>query len=101
ALELVRRTGVGQQLLAAISVQNIYANLSRLATARGYPREPHQAPDQYLPELVVAFRGYQDALERITDAYMRVHYGDHDIAKEDLRRIQEDYRAIRSDPSGG
>lgn len=98
-LELARRIGIGQQLLAAISVQNIYANLSRLARARNHPRKPYQPPDHYMQELVLAFGGHEEALQRITDAYMQVHYGDHDIAREDLRQIQEDYRTIRDDVS--
>jgi hypothetical protein len=45
---LVRRFGMSRQLLAAVSVQNIYANLCRLARQRGYPRRP-PSPDAYLP----------------------------------------------------
>lgn len=100
-LALARRIGIGQQLLAAISVQNIYANLSRLASARDHPRKPYQPPDRYLQELVIAFGGHEEALQRITDAYMQVHYGDHDITRENLRQIQVDYHAIRGDIARG
>ena len=46
---LARRYGVSRQLLAAVSVQNIYANVARLARARGYAWRPAQPPDDYLP----------------------------------------------------
>jgi len=92
---LIRRFGLGGHLLAAVSVQNIYANLCRLARERGYPRRPAQPPDAYLPVLVQAFAGYEEPLARITAAYMRVHYGDHPVTMAELSRLREDYRAVR------
>jgi hypothetical protein len=95
---LVRRFGVSRQLLAAVSVQNIYANLCRLARQRGYPRRPAQPPDAYLPVLTQAFAGHEEALERITAAYMRVHYGDRPVGMDELFALRADYRAVRQEP---
>ena len=95
AAGLIRRFGIGTHLLAAISVQNIYANVSRLARDRGYPRRPAQPPDDYLPVLVRALGGFEDQLARITAAYMRVHYGDHPVSRAELAQLREDYRAVR------
>jgi hypothetical protein len=95
AAGLIRRFGVGNRLLAAISVQNIYANVTRLARGRGYPRRPAQPPDDYLPVLVRAFEGYEEQLGRITAAYMRVHYGDHPVIRAELAQLREDYRVVR------
>ncbi len=98
---LVRRYGLGRDLLAAISVQNMYANLCRLADRRGYGRKPAQPPDVYLPTLAQAFPDCDDALERITAAYMRVHYGDRPVTGDELVRIREDYLATRqAEPAG-
>jgi hypothetical protein len=93
---LVRRFGVSRQLLAAISVQNMYANLCRLAGQRGYPRHPALPPDRYLPVLVEAFGGHQGALSRLTVAYMRVHYGDRAVSFGELARLRRDYDEARS-----
>jgi hypothetical protein len=93
---LVRRFGVGRELLAAISVQNMYANLCRLAGQRGYSRHPAQPPDRYLPILVEAFGGHQGALSRITNAYMRVHYGDRAVSFGELARLRGDYDEVRT-----
>jgi hypothetical protein len=82
-------------LLAAISVQNIYANLCRLARQRGYPRHPAQPPDDYLPVLAQAFSGQEEALTRITAAYMRVHYGDRPVTPDELAEVRRDYRLVR------
>ena len=95
AAELIRRFGLSTHLLAAISVQNIYANVSRLARDRGYPRRPAQPPDDYLPLLVRALGGFEQQLARITAAYMRVHYGDHPVSRAELAQLREDYRVVR------
>lgn len=96
---LAGRFPLGSQLLAAISVQNMYANLTRMARRRGHPRRPAQPPDEYLPVLALAFPGQDAALERLTAAYMRVHYGDRTISRDELAQIRQDYHAVRqSDP---
>jgi hypothetical protein len=92
---LARRYGVGRQLLAAVSVENIYANICRLARRRGYGRAPSQPPDAYLPVLERAFGGHGEELGRITTAYMRVHYGDRPVTPDELAAIREAYRALR------
>lgn len=95
---LVRRYGVRRGLLAAISMENIYANLCRLARQRGHPRRPSQPPDDYLPVLVRAFGGHEEALARLTNAYMQVHYGDQPLSWSDLARLRADYQRIQAEP---
>jgi hypothetical protein len=93
---LVKRYGLSRQLLAAISVQNIYANLCRIANRRGHPRHCAQPPDDYLPSLNKAFGPEaEEALSRITWAYMRVHYGDKPIGVVELTQLQRDYHLVR------
>ena len=96
--DLVRRYGLGTQLLAAISIQNIYANTSRLARLRGFPRPTAQPPDLYLPALQAAFPGCGDELAHITEAYMRVEYGDQALDNIELDRLRADYRRVRATP---
>jgi hypothetical protein len=95
---LVRRFGLSRQLLAAISVQNIYANLCRLARQRGHPRRPAQPPDDYLPVLARAFPGQEEPLGRITAAYMRVHYGERPVSQAELACVRADYQRVRKVP---
>ena len=87
-------SGFGRDLLAAISVQNIYANLCRIGRQRGRPRLISQPPDAYLPVLAVVFPGEEERLRRITAAYMRVHYGAHPVSGEELAALREDYRVL-------
>jgi hypothetical protein len=100
-LSLVRRFGFSPQLLAAVSVQNIYANLCRLARLRGFPRRPAQPPDDYLRVLERVFTGQDAALARITAAYMRVHYGDRPVGAEELAGLRADYRQVRAAEGAG
>ena len=86
---------MSRQLLAAISVENIYANLCRLARQQGYPRRPSQPPDDYLPVLAQAFDDQKPPLARITASYMRVHYGDYTLTQDELTQIRADYLQIR------
>ena len=92
---LVGRYGVGRQLLAAISIENIYANLCRLARQQGYPRHPAQPPDAYLSVLNQVFIGQEAPLTRITASYMRVHYGGRILTPAELDQVRQDYRQIR------
>ncbi|MCC6458083.1 MAG: DUF4129 domain-containing protein [Caldilineaceae bacterium] len=98
---LLRRYGVGSQLLAAISVENIYANLSRLARRKGYPRHPAQGPDSYLPFLNQAFPGHASELNAITTAYLRVRYAERPITPQELAALKRAYAAITAPPQDG
>jgi len=93
---LVKRYGLSRRLLAAVSVQNIYANLCCIANQRGYPRHRAWPPDDYLPTLKKAFGPEaEEALSRITLAYMRVHYGDKPIGVAELAQLRKDYHLVR------
>jgi hypothetical protein len=95
---LLGRYGVSSQLLAAISVENIYANLSRIARRKGFPRHPAQGPDSYLPVLNQAFPGHEAELNDITAAYLRVRYAERPITSEELETLRAAYAAIIAPP---
>lgn len=92
---LVRRYGLGRELLDAISVENLYANLCRLARQRGQPRQPSEPPDDYLPRLALAFPGQEDGLSIITEAYMRVYYGEQTVSGDELTSLRAVYENVR------
>jgi len=93
---LVGRFGPGMRLYAAVSIRKIYANMARLAARQGFPRQPAQTPYEYLPTLGLAFPGCQAEATTITEAYVRVHYGEVPESIEDLQRIRECWQKIRS-----
>ncbi|MBX3014876.1 MAG: DUF4129 domain-containing protein [Caldilineaceae bacterium] len=95
--KLLRRYGFGPGLLAAISVQNIYANVCRLAAKQGHPRAPAQSPDEYLSHLLTAFPTQNEAITRLTTAYMRVHYGDRAVDETELAQLRADYVVLQEE----
>jgi hypothetical protein len=91
---LVGRFGPGMRLYAAVSIRKIYANMTRLAETQGFPRQPAQTPYEYLPALGLAFPDCRAEATVITEAYVRVHYGELPESIRDLQRIRECWRQI-------
>ena len=92
---LVGRFGPGMRLYAAVSIRKIYANMARLAERQGFPRQPAQTPYEYLPALGLAFPDWQVEATAITEAYVKVHYGEVPESIRDLQRIRECWQQIR------
>lgn len=93
---MVERFGPGLRLYAAVSIRKIYANMSRLAASQGFPRQPAQTPYEYMPALGLAFPDCQAEATVITEAYVRVHYGELPESIRELQRIRECWRQIYS-----
>jgi streptomycin 6-kinase len=49
-----------------------------------------------LPVLARVFPGQDEALTRITAAYMQVHYGDQPVGLAELAQLRQDYQKIRT-----
>ncbi len=93
---LVRRSGPGWGLLATLSIRRIYAQMARLAAARGYPRAPSETPYQYLSSLARAFPDGIDQARLITEAYVNVHYGELPETPEGLAAIRAAWAELRA-----
>ena len=92
---LVGRFGPGMRLYAAVSIRKIYANMARLAERQGFPRQPAQTPYEYLPALGLAFPDCQAEAAAITEAYVKVHYGETPESIRELQRIRECWQQIQ------
>lgn len=83
--------GVAQRLrphersAAAQRIRQIYAALLELSAARDHKRPPGATPLEFLPALEDAFPGGEDDLNAITQAYLRVRYGEY---PEDMGEAQ-------------
>lgn len=91
----VGRFGLGRRLYAAISVRYIYANVIRLAGQRGFPRPPARTPNEFLPILMRAFPGHEADLARLTEAYVRVHYGELPTEWAELEELRAGWERLR------
>jgi hypothetical protein len=92
---LVGQFGPGMRLYAAVSIRKIYANMARLAEREGYPRLPSQTPYEYLPALGLAFPNCRAEAAAITEAYVKVHYGQVPESAGELQRIRDNWQRIR------
>jgi hypothetical protein len=76
------------------SIRQIYASLVRLATAGGFPRREAETPYEYTSTLHQAFAGCDEEVRLITEAYVRVHYGERSFPTAYVQRIREAWLAI-------
>lgn len=98
AAAMVRQFGVGGDLMAAISVRNIYTNTCRLAKGRGFPRDKACTPYEYLAVLQLAFPEAQAEAAAITEAYVAVHYGELPASREQMEALREGYDRLKASP---
>jgi hypothetical protein len=81
--------------LAARSIRRIFAALTALAAERGYARPAARTPYEHLAALQRAFPGCEAQVERITEAYVAVHYGEAPESREALREIKIAWEHVR------
>lgn len=84
-----------RRFYAALSVRHIYANLQRLAAARGFPRDEAQTPNDYLPTLLAAFPGQTGAIAHITAAYNAFEYGHVAAGDDEVAQLHAAWESIR------
>lgn len=97
---LLARYGPGRRFYAALSVRHIYANLQRLAAARGFPRDEAQTPNDYLPTLLAAFPGQTEAIAHITAAYNAFEYGHVAAGDDEVAQLHAAWESIRQAERG-
>ncbi len=76
------------QHIAAESIRRIYAALVARAGDAGLPRDAAETPYEFLPRLQEHWQTHADDLRAITDAYVNVHYAEHDAAPTQVERVR-------------
>ena len=69
------------------SIRKIYASMVDLAQEAGYPRDPAETPYEYRDTLYTAFPGAGEAVDAVTEAYVRTHYGEVPDTREEMNEI--------------
>jgi hypothetical protein len=77
-------------------VRQIYFELSALSSDLGRPRRIAQTPREYLPDLGTVFVNMESDLREITDAYIRVRYGELPEDEAELRGIEEAWSRLQA-----
>lgn len=78
----------GQRWLAAAKIRRIYARLMELADKLGKPRQPAHTPLEYISDLEELFPNGKEDINKITQAYMRIRYGELPETNEEVRDIE-------------
>lgn len=83
---------------AALTVRRIYQSMARAAAANGYGRRPTQTPFEYLATLDRAWPNLGSDARLITDAYVRVRYGEVPETSEEMAAIRAAWRRLERSP---
>jgi hypothetical protein len=83
---------------SAASIRKMYASVVDLAEEAGYPRDRAETPYEHRANLYQAFPGGDDAaaaVDAITEAYVRVHYGEVPDTREEMEQLRRHYRELQ------
>jgi hypothetical protein len=88
AQRVMQALGLWRQWQAAASVRRIYAQMGATAAAHGYPRAQAQTPYEYQALLQQLWPAGLPEIARITQAYVRVRYGEAPETAAELDEIK-------------
>ncbi len=93
---LIGQIGFLNRWYTAASIRRIYAQMVATAGRRGYPRADWETPLEFLSTLVGAWPDLEVEMGAVTDAYVRVHYGELPETKAELDAIRAAWKRIQS-----
>jgi hypothetical protein len=85
---LTARLRPAQRWLAAARIRQIYANLMKLCADLGVPRLPANTPLEFLTVMGGVFSTLIQDLEMITQAYMRIRYGEYPETVQEVAEVE-------------
>jgi hypothetical protein len=85
-----------RKMRSAASIRKIYASMVDLATEAGYARRPAVTPYEHRDTLYEAFPGGREAVDAITEAYVRVHYGQVPDSRAEMRQIVRHWEQVQA-----
>ena len=88
--------GVDRKRRSAESIRRLYASVVDLAQEAGYPRDLAETPYEHRPILYQAFPGGEEAVDAITEAYVRVHYGEVPDTQEEMEQLRRHWQALQT-----
>ena len=91
---LLQRLGFFRRWQTAASIRHIYRQMCHAASGAGYARSPSETPYEYLNTLAQVWPDKQPDSLLITEAYVRVRYGEIPENKEELEAIRETWRRL-------
>ena len=84
-----------RRLLAAARIRRIYANLMELCEDLQHPRAEAQTPLEFLVTLERLFPSAQRELALITNAYLRIRYGEFPESRHEVQQVEQAWQYVR------
>lgn len=91
---LLDRLGLWRRWRTAASIRHIYQDMCRLAADHGYPRADSETPYEYLATLTQAWPNKIDDARTITEAFIRVRYGEIPESQGEVDEIRSAWQRI-------
>jgi len=93
---LLNRLGLLRQWRVAASVRRIYRLTCRAAAEAGYPRLGSETPYEFLPTLARVWPDLSAETRLITEAFVRVRYGEIPETEEELEAIRAAWSRVEA-----
>jgi hypothetical protein len=77
-------------------VRRLYLALVQRANQAGVPRQADQTPYEYSAKLSSQLPGEQDALAKITDAFVQARYSRRDFQTEEVSQLHRLWQRLQS-----
>jgi len=95
---LLGRLGLWRNWQTAVSIRRIYRNMLHAADASGYPRLETETPYEFLKTLAQAWPENKAQTQLITNAYVKVRYGELPETQEEIQAIKDAWRVLEVTP---
>ncbi len=92
--KLLHRLGLLRGWRTAVTIRRIYQNMSRAAGGAGYPRAAAETPYEYLTTLTTAWPDNVAETTLITQAYVKIRYGELPESPAELAEIQAAWKRL-------
>lgn len=93
---LSKRLNRGERLMAAARIRRIYSQLLDLSRELGALRPASKTPLEFLNVLEMVFPGLSEDLWIITDAYIRVRYGEYPETRQQVDAVEKAWLRVRA-----
>ncbi|MBX3055780.1 MAG: DUF4129 domain-containing protein [Anaerolineae bacterium] len=93
--KMLGRLGLWRGWYTAVSIRRIYRQMMELAEAHGYPKLETETPYEYLATLSQAWPQNRPEARLITDAYIKVRYGELPETEAELEAIRQAWRQLQ------
>ncbi len=91
---LVGRFRPARRMIAAARIRRIYTQLMDLCQELNFPRPKSTTPYEFLPELGELFISLTEDLRVITEAYVRVRYGEFPENKAEIDVVESAWQRV-------